>query len=40
VTFERGAFHCDCEFFQSHGRCAHTMAIEQVLKKMLPPDSN
>lgn len=40
VTFEKGVFHCDCEFFQSHGRCAHTMAIEQVLKKMLPPLTN
>lgn len=36
VTFEQGVFHCDCEFFMTHGRCAHTMAIEQVLTPMLP----
>ncbi len=40
VTFEHGTFHCDCEFFLSHGRCAHTMAVEQVLKKMLPALQN
>ncbi len=40
VTFEQGTFHCDCEFFLSHGRCAHTMAVEQVLKKMLPALQN
>jgi hypothetical protein len=40
VAYDRGAFHCDCEFFQTHGRCAHTMAVEQVLKKMLPPETN
>ena len=36
VTFDNGAFHCDCEFFVTHQRCAHTMALELMLKDMVP----
>lgn len=36
VVFENGVFNCDCEFFQSHRRCGHTMALEILLKDMLP----
>lgn len=36
VVFENGKFHCDCEFFMTHDRCGHTMAIEILLKDMLP----
>ncbi len=37
VTFNNGAFACDCEFFITHQRCAHTMALENhLLKGMLP----
>lgn len=36
VTFDHGVFHCDCEFFVLRGRCSHTMALEQLLDKMLP----
>jgi len=36
VKFDNGVFHCDCEFFISHQHCAHTMAIEILLKDMLP----
>ena len=36
VTFDSGAFHCDCEFFVTHQRCAHTMALELMLKDMVP----
>ena len=28
VSFENGVYKCDCEFFITHQRCAHTMAIE------------
>jgi hypothetical protein len=28
VTFDNGTFNCDCEFFMTHKRCAHTMALE------------
>ena len=26
VTFDNGVYACDCEFFITHQRCAHTMA--------------
>ncbi len=31
VKFEQGHWQCDCEFFQSRGRCSHTLALEQIL---------
>ena len=36
IKFEGGVFQCDCEFFNSHQHCAHTMALETILKGMLP----
>lgn len=36
IRFEGGKFQCDCEFFLTHQRCSHTMALEILLKDMLP----
>ncbi len=36
VQFENGSFNCDCDFFKTRGICSHTMAIEELLKDMLP----
>ena len=36
VSFEDDKFHCDCEFFLTHERCGHTMALEILLKDMIP----
>jgi hypothetical protein len=36
VTFDNGMFTCDCEFFMTHQRCAHTMALEIKFQGMLP----
>ncbi len=36
VSFADGKFQCDCEFFITHDRCGHTMALEILLKDMLP----
>ncbi|HEX7556674.1 MAG TPA: SWIM zinc finger family protein [Leptolinea sp.] len=36
VSFDHGTWTCDCDFFQSRGRCCHTMAIEMILEGMLP----
>jgi hypothetical protein len=36
VTFDDGTFQCDCEFFITHRRCGHTMALEILLKEMIP----
>lgn len=32
VSYENGTFRCDCEFFITHKRCSHTMALEILLK--------
>lgn len=36
VNFDAGEWVCDCDFFQTRGRCSHTMALEQVLEGMIP----
>lgn len=36
VKFENDHFQCDCEFFITHGRCTHSMALEILFKEMIP----
>lgn len=36
VTMDEGIWHCTCDFFQTRGRCSHTMALEIILEGMLP----
>lgn len=36
VEFREGNWYCDCDFFQTRGRCSHTMALEIILEGMLP----
>jgi hypothetical protein len=35
VHFQNGEWDCDCAFFQSRGRCSHTMALEMILEDMI-----
>jgi hypothetical protein len=35
VELTGSEWHCTCDFFASHGSCAHTMALERVLEGML-----
>ncbi len=35
VSYENGMFQCDCEFFITHKRCGHSMALEILLKDMI-----
>lgn len=35
VSFNDGVWKCDCEFFTMRGRCVHTMALENILEKMI-----
>ena len=35
VTYDHGKWGCDCEFFKSHGRCSHSMALEIILNGMV-----
>ncbi len=34
VTLNDGKWQCDCDFFQTRGRCSHTMALEIILEKI------
>jgi len=35
VSYDGGVFNCDCEFFITHKRCGHSMALEILLKDMI-----
>jgi len=32
VQYENGQWQCDCDFFQTRGRCSHTIALEDILR--------
>lgn len=36
TSLANGIWECDCDFFQTRGRCSHTMALEIILEDMLP----
>jgi len=36
INFGDNKWSCDCDFFLTHGVCTHTMALEEMLKGMLP----
>lgn len=35
VTYDKGVWHCDCDFFHSRGVCSHSMAVEKLLAEMV-----
>jgi hypothetical protein len=35
VYYQNDLWQCDCDFFQSRGRCSHTMALEMILNGMI-----
>jgi hypothetical protein len=37
ITYDRGHWHCDCNFFQARGVCSHTMTLERVLIGSVQP---
>ena len=34
-----GKWHCSCHFFSIWGLCSHTMALQKIMGKMLPPEA-
>lgn len=36
IQFRDGSWQCDCDFFQTRGRCSHTLALEIILEGMIP----
>ena len=39
TEYKNGKWHCSCHFFASWGLCSHTMALERVLRNMLPEEA-
>ncbi len=39
VNYNNGKWRCTCRFFSQWGLCSHTMALEQILKDMLPEEA-
>lgn len=35
VVYDKGKLNCDCGFFQTRGRCSHTIALETILAGMM-----
>jgi hypothetical protein len=39
VCYSENQWSCTCNFFRDRGFCAHTMALEKVLGRMLPDEA-
>jgi len=39
VSYSDGKWRCSCRFFSQWGLCSHTMAMEQMLRDMLPEEA-
>jgi len=39
VNYSGHKWSCTCNFFQDRGLCAHTMALEKMLERMLPAEA-
>ena len=35
VSFNSGAWDCQCLFFTTRGVCSHTMALQRILEKVM-----
>ncbi|MBI2906902.1 MAG: hypothetical protein HYX92_04525 [Chloroflexi bacterium] len=39
LKYKDNRWHCSCDFFSRWGICSHTMALQRVLKEMLPKEA-
>lgn len=37
--YKDGQWYCSCHFFSTRGICSHTMALERMLRDMLPEEA-
>ena len=37
--YRQGQWHCSCRFFGQWGLCSHTMALQRILRQMLPKEA-
>ncbi|MFH1485576.1 MAG: hypothetical protein ABIH46_05855 [Chloroflexota bacterium] len=39
LTYKDNHWHCSCDFFSRWSVCSHTMALQRMLKDMLPREA-
>jgi len=39
LSYREGKWCCNCRFFSQWATCSHVMALQQILKRMLPPEA-
>ncbi|MBI4295828.1 MAG: hypothetical protein HY667_01780 [Chloroflexi bacterium] len=39
IAYKSDQWHCSCHFFSNWGFCSHTLALQKILEKMLPPEA-
>ncbi len=39
LNYADGKWHCTCRFFSQWGICSHIMALQQILRDMLPKEA-
>lgn len=39
TSYRDGEWHCSCHFFSTWGICSHTMALQNILSRMLPKEA-
>jgi hypothetical protein len=39
LSYADGKWHCTCGFFSQWETCSHTMALQQMLRSMLPKEA-
>lgn len=39
VSYGSGKWHCTCNFFSQWETCSHIMALQQILRDMLPKEA-
>ncbi len=39
LSYADGKWHCSCHFFSQWAICSHIMAVQQILRNMLPKEA-
>lgn len=39
IEYKSGKWHCTCNFFSQMGVCSHTMALQKIMRTMLPEEA-
>ena len=36
IAYQQGVWKCTCHFFEGHGLCSHSLALQRMLEGMMP----